>query len=287
MDLPGLRKQFIGFLSVLLIGSSTHLWGADVKPEDVIAKHLEAIGPQQARHDLKSRVVVGGSTYRVLVGGSGAIDGKFQFASEGPKSDILFKVNASGYLGEQFICDGSKMSVAGTYSDKHRSEFGIFVLDEGILLRDNLLGGVWSSGWPLLDLDARQAKVQSEGTKKVDGRELIVLRYKPKKNSDLVIQLYFDPQTYQHVMSSYNATISSSIGTGGETTSSQEQQTRYRLEEKFSVFKTQNGLTLPTHYDLRYTAELNNGFTKTVEWEVNASTIMNNQSIDPRAFQVP
>jgi hypothetical protein len=279
--------QLIGFLSLLLVCSSVHLWGADRKPEIVIAKHLESIGSRQARLGLKSRVVVGGATYRILVGGSGAIDGKFQFASEGLKTDILFKVNASGYLGEQFICDGNKMSVAGTYTDKHRSEFGIFVLDEGILLHDNLLGGVWSSGWPLLDLDARQAKVQSEGTKKLDGRELIVLRYKPKKNSDLEIRLYFDPQTYQHVMSTYNATVSSSIGTGGETTSSQEQQARHWLEEKFSDFKTQDGLTLPTHYDLRYTAELNNGFTKTVEWEVKASDIMNNQSIDPRAFQVP
>jgi hypothetical protein len=154
------------------------------------------------------------------------------------------------------------------------------------LLRDNLMGGVWSSGWPLLDIDAHKAKVQSEGTKKVDGRDLIVLRYKPKKSSDLEIQLYFDPLTYQHVMSSYKATVSSSIGTGGETTSSQEQQTRYRLEERFSDFRSSDGLTLPAHYDLRYTIELNNGFTKTVEWEVRATEIMNNQSVDPRAFKV-
>jgi len=262
------------------------LWAADVKPEDVIAKHLDAIGSVQARKDLKSRVVIGGATYRVLVGGSGAIDGKFQFASEGTKTDILFKVNANGFLGEQFICDGNKTSVAGTYTDKHRSEFGIFILDEDIVLRDGLLGGVWSSGWPLLDLDARKAKVQYDGAKKVDGRDLLVLRYKPKKNSDLEIQLYFDPKTYQHVMTSYKATVSSSIGTGGETTSSQEQQTRYHLEERFSDFRSAEGLTLPTHYDLRYTAELNNGFTKTVEWEIKATDIMNNQSIDPRAFKV-
>jgi hypothetical protein len=285
MRLPGFHKTLLTVLFSLSTASSA-LWGADIKPEEVLAKHLDAIGSAQARKTLKSRVVVGGATYRVLVGGSGAIDGKFQFASEGSKSDILFKVNANGFLGEQFICDGDKTSVAGTYSDKHRSEFGIFVLDEDILLRDNLMGGVWSSGWPLLDIDAHKAKVQSEGTKKVDGRDLIVLRYKPKKSSDLEIQLYFDPLTYQHVMSSYKATVSSSIGTGGETTSSQEQQTRYRLEERFSDFRSSDGLTLPAHYDLRYTVELNNGFTKTVEWEVRATEIMNNQSVDPRAFKV-
>jgi hypothetical protein len=281
-----LRRQIRSTLCFALAGCSALLWAADVKPADVIAKHLDSIGSAQVRKDLKSRVVIGGATYRVLVGGSGAIDGKFQFASQGTKTDVLFKVNANGFLGEQFICDGNKTSVAGTYTDKHRSEFGIFILDEDIVLRDSLLGGVWSSGWPLLDLEARKATIQSEGTKKVDGRDLIVLRYKPKKSSDLEIQLYFDPNTYQHVMTSFKATVSSSIGTGGETTSSQEQETRYRLEERFSDFKTSDGLTLPTHYDLRYTVELNNGFTKTVEWEVKATNIMNNQSIDPRAFEV-
>jgi hypothetical protein len=58
------------------------------------------------------------------------------------------------------------------------------------------------------------------------------------------------------------------------------------LEERFSDFQTKDGLTLPTHYDLRYTAELSNGFTKNIEWEVRATDIMNNQSIDPRAFEV-
>jgi hypothetical protein len=125
MRLPGFHKTLLTVLFSLSTASSA-LWGADIKPEEVLAKHLDAIGSAQARKALKSRVVVGGATYRVLVGGSGAIDGKFQFASEGSKSDILFKVNANGFLGEQFICDGDKTSVAGTYSDKHRSEFGIF-----------------------------------------------------------------------------------------------------------------------------------------------------------------
>ncbi len=58
---------------------------------------------------MKSRVVEGASTYRVLVGGTGAVDGKFHFASEGQKSDFLFKINAKGFLGEQFICDGNKI----------------------------------------------------------------------------------------------------------------------------------------------------------------------------------
>src|SRR6202167_2525269 len=184
------------FVSVL-IRASLPLCAADLKLGDIVVKHLDAIGSAPARSSLKSRVVQGGATYRILVGGTGAIDGKYVFASEGAKSNFLFKVNASGYLGEQFICDGNKTSVAGTYADKHRSEFGTFVLTQDIVLRDNLLGGVWSSGWALLDVESHKAKLHYEGMKKMDGRDLIALRYQPRKSTDLEIFLYFDPQTYQ------------------------------------------------------------------------------------------
>ncbi|MGB7331488.1 MAG: hypothetical protein WBD25_08880, partial [Terriglobales bacterium] len=73
---------------------------------------------------------------------------------------------------------------------------------------------------------------------------------------------------------------------GGETSQAGKQQTRYRIEERFSDFQSQDGLTLPTHYDLRFNLELSSGFTKLVEWEVKARNIMNNESIDARSFEV-
>jgi hypothetical protein len=234
---------------------------------------------------VKSRVVQGPATYRILVGGSGAIDGKSVVASEGRKSDYLFKINAGTYRGEQFICDGDKISVAGTYSDKTRSEFGNFVLTQDIVLRENLLGGVWSVGWPLLDLEGRKAKIHAEGMKKIDGKELLVLRYQPSKNTDLDIFLYFDPQTYRHMMTVYKMEPSTSVA-GGETAMAGKSTRRYRIDERFSDFQTADGLTLPTHYDIRYTLETESGFTKSVEWEVRATSIMNNISIDARSFQV-
>jgi hypothetical protein len=278
-------RQVAQILLVVLTSASISLWAADMTPEEVVAKHLTAIGTPQARNAVKSRVVLGQATYHVLVGGSGAIDGKSVIATEGQKSNFLFKVNTNEYRGEQFICDGDKISVTGTYSDKSRSEFGTFVLTQDALLRENLLGGVWSSGWPLLDIELRKAKLRYEGSKKLDGRELLALRYQPKKSTDLDILLLFDPQTYQHVMSLYRITIRAGIGTRGETSSAQMQETRYRIEERFSDFQAKDGLTLPTHYDLRYTLELDNGFSKSVEWEVKAINILNNESIDAHSFQ--
>lgn len=232
-----------------------------------------------------SRAIQAFATYRILVGGSGAVDGKAQMASEGCKSDFLFKINAGTYRGEQFIFDGEHVGVVGTYADKRRSEFGNFVLTRDILLRENLLGGVWSTSWALLDVEGRKAKLHSEGTKKVDGKELLAVRYIPKKNTDLDIVMYFDPQTFHHVMTIYRMEPPTSV-VGGETAQALKSTRRNRLEERFSDFQTINGLTLPTHYDLRYTLEAESGFTKSIEWEVQNANIVNNIGIDPRSFEV-
>jgi hypothetical protein len=259
------------------------LEAADMKPADLVAKHLDSIGSAQVRN-VKSRVVQAAATYRIWSGGSGAIDGKSVIATEGRKSNFLFKINSNGYHGEQFISDGDKISVAGTYSDKSRSEFGDFVLSQDIMLKETL-GGVWSTGWPLLDLESHKAQVHFEGSKKVDGHELLVLRFRPKKSTDLDIAMFFDPQTFRHVMTTYKASQQTGIAdTVIET--ARKQPTRYEVEEKFSDFQTVDGLTLPYHYDLRFTEELDTGFTKSVEWDVKATAIMNNISIDDRSFQV-
>jgi hypothetical protein len=280
---PGWQSLILLFL---LASATSLVWaGGDIKPEEVVAKHLEAIGTLEARKNIKSRVVQGPATYRIFSGGSGAIDGKCVIASEGVKTNYLFKLNASGYHGEQLISDGNRASVAGTYSDKTRSDFGDFVFAQNVMLREPLLGGVLTTGWPLLDLEGHKAQVHSEGIKRVDGQELIALRYRPKKGTDLDITLYFDPQTYRHVLTVYRASQQTGIGTD-EISTARKVPTRYEIEERFSDFKVVDGLTMPSHYDLRFTLEKENGFTKATEWEVKTVNIMNNLSIDPRSFEV-
>ncbi len=278
-SLKSAALTFMGFLACSAFAAA-----ADFTPEDVLAKHLQAIGTPAARSSIKTRVVQSGATYRVLQGGSGAIDGKSIYASEAQKTNFLLKINAGGFRGENFICDGDKISVAGTYSDKTRSEFGTFAFNQDVLLREDLLGGVWSVNWPLLNLEARKAKLHAEGTKKVDGKELLVLRYQPKKSTNLDIFLYFDPQTYQHVMSVYKLQPEISV-IGGETAQARKQTRRYQLEERFSDFHEVDGIMLPNHYDLRYTIEMEIGFTKSIEWEIRAVNIANNLSIDQRSFE--
>jgi hypothetical protein len=261
--------------------------------EDILRHHLDSIGTASTRAATKSRVVEGTASYRVLVGGSGQIDGKAVIVSEGRKLHMLLKIGAQQYRGEQFLCDGDKTSVTGTYSDKSRSEFGQFLRAEDLPIREGLLGGALSTAWPLLDLDSRKGKLRYQGLKKVDGIELHAVSYQPRKGTDLDTTLLFEPDTFRHVRTIYTVSLSAGLGMAAsgdrasETASASQQQTRYRIEEKFSDFKISDSLTLPHHYDLRFQEELQNGFTKQVEWEVSATRVLNNISVDPRNFQIP
>ena len=178
------------------------------------------------------------------------------------------------------------------------------------MLREGLLGGVLTTAWPLLNLDDRKAKLTVEGLKKVDGEEVYDVRYRPHKSTDLEIHLYFDPRSHRHVETAYSYSVSQGLtsmdpsmqnsgspfpgsdtipvgGTGSpETAQARQQQNRFRLVEKFSDFKTVDGVTLPTHYNIQFSQELQNGRTTLSEWDVKSLEVSNNAPVDARNFEV-
>jgi len=287
---------------------------ADLKPEEIVAKHLDSIGTSSARA-AKTRVVEGPVTYRILVGGAGNLDGKSVLVSQNQKLHFMMKLNNNLYHGEQFIFDGDRDEISFSTAKQTRSQFGEFVRVQDVVLREGLLGGVLSTAWPLYNLDTRKAKLSYEGMKKIDGKDLYQLRYKPKKSTDADILLYFDPTTFRHVETVYTIRVRAQLGnidpqianavpantgdigpvpppTGGvvgetnETATARQQETRYRLEERFSDFEAFNGLTLPTHYTIQFSQELGNGRTTVSEWAIVASQIQSGVGVDERNFQV-
>jgi hypothetical protein len=257
---------------------------ADLKPEDIIARHLDSIGSAEARV-AKSRVEQGTASFRVLVGGAGELTGKSGIVSEGHKLQLLISFPNQPYHGERFICDGQRVSVASSTSQQTRSSFAEFVRTQDAILREGLLTGTLSTAWPLLDLDQRKPKLSYEGLKKIDGRPLHDIQYHPKKSSDLQIHLYFDPETFRHVETVYELSFSPNVG-ATITESAQQKENRYQITEKFSDFKTTDGLTLPTHYDLQFSRELQDGTTSLWDWNLTFDQVSNNVGLDPRNFEI-
>jgi hypothetical protein len=252
---------------------------------DVLAHHLDAIGSADARSAAKTRVVQGTAAYRIVVGGSGRADGKTGLVSEGRKLRFMMKFTGVGYLGENLVFDGDGIGVSFANTNQSRSPFASFVSTQNVILRDGLLGGVLTTGWALLDVTDRKSKLTLEGVKKIDGQQVYQVRYVPHESSDLQILLYFDQETFRHVKTVYSTSVANNVGRT-ITESSKLLPERTTLEERFGDFKTVDGLTLPSHWNLQFTRELPNGSTTVSEWDLKEDQITNNMGLDPRNFAV-
>jgi hypothetical protein len=279
------RSTFLSVLTVL--GLFSRLFGQEHRPltaEDVVARHLDAIAPANVRASSKSRAVQGTAVYRILVGGSGSVEGKSGMVSEDHKLRFMVKFQRSDYRGEQFIFNDGKFEIAFANDDQTRSPFADFVRTHEAILREGLFGGVLSMNWALLDVPGRKPKLTYEGLKKIEGQQLHEMRYQPRKSSDLEIQLYFDPETFRHVRTVYRLSIGSNVGQD-ITQSAKQRPERIRLEERFSNFKDVDGQRLPEHWNIQFTRELPSGSTTVTEWDLSEGQIDNNIGLDPKNFE--
>jgi hypothetical protein len=264
---------------------------AESKPEEIVAKHLDSIGTPEARAAVKSRAVQGNLRFKILVGGGGEAVGSWGRVSQQRKSDFVMRFGKGDWRGEQFIFDGDRTSFAAATASHLRSNFAQFVNGHDFIVKEGLLGGELSTAWALQNLDVQKldqnrGRLVPMGMKKVDGRELQGLEYISKGASDMTVKLYFEPETYRHAMTVYSVVTIPSGVSNGIRRSAQQQEIRYTIEERFGDFKTDNGITLPRHYDLQYTEELQNGSTHVYDWDMTADKIVDNIDLNPGNFQI-
>jgi len=286
--------------------ASVSVFAENMKPEEIVARHLNSIGTADARAAIKSRVVQGSLKMHILVGGGADVTGTWGRVSEQRQSNFVMRFAAGGdWRGEQFIFDGEHTGFATATSSHTRSVFAQFVSSQDFIVKEGLLGGELSTAWALQNLDQNRAKLQSIGTKKVDGKELIGLQYLSKGSHDMQVKIYFDPDTFRHVMTVY--TVEIAPGMASEITENVYQhQNRYTIEERFSEFQAVDGLTIPTHYHLQYTQEVQTansdtgasitgpttthsellGTTRIYDWDMTAEQIRHNLTLDAKNFRV-
>lgn len=257
----------------------------DLKPEEIVAHHLDSIASQPARVATKSRVVQGTLKFRVPVGGAGEVNGTWGRVSSEQMSAFVMRFGVGDWRGEQFTFDGNKVGVAVATSSHQRSDFAQFISSQDFLIKEGLLGGEFSTGWALTRLEANHARVQSIGRKKVDGRELIGLQYFSKGARDMQVKMYFDPETFRHVLTIYSLEVAPNMASD-ITKSSSQKEIRYTLEERFGDFKTTEGVTLPTKYRLQWTEELQSGRTLLFDWQMTVTGLRDNVPLDAANFQL-
>ena len=271
--------QLSAFFALFFFALSFSAFSQKMKPEEILAKHLESIGTAEARSADKNRIMVGDANVIFVSQKNLPAQGRIVLASDGEKNFFGMSTNSLDYPSEKFSFDGNNAKVAYVKVGV-RSVLGNFISSNKVLLEESLLGGTLSTSWALLHMSDKKVKLTNEGTKKIDGKEVYAIGYSAK--SDVDITLYFDKETFRHVRTEYKRTSSAGIGKLPEQ-SSQFSETRLKLTEDFSDFKAENGLTLPHNYRINYSITGQNGTTE-IQWNFNFNEFAFNQKLDAGTF---
>lgn len=245
------RPAFALVLAWALTAGPVRAGEPKLKAEDVLVRHLTAIGP--ANSAATARTLKGRCAITAPASGdvAGALVGQFTLASTTSGFRLGMRFASATYPAEAFSHEGEKPAISFVQPGI-RSALGNFLIASDVILTEGLLGGVLNARWPLLALAERGAKLQCDGLKKFDGRELYRLSYRARKGQeDLEVRLFFEPDTFRHVASVYRKSRAQAMGTSVEQ-SSKESDTYFQLEETFGDFQAQEALVLPTAWTMRY-----------------------------------
>ena len=264
------------------------LWAQKkLKPEELVELHLDSIGPAELLENTESRVFRGRGVWKVMIGGQGHVPGAVFQASEGASCSFRFDTEGNpSYYGEHLIFNGENVRIFQGFQNgrSHLGEF--FQANQGII-REGLLGGVTSTAWPLLALETRRPKLKYAGLKKVAKRKLHRLDYKARKGGGSVrIQLFFEPETYRHVQTSYRYEIPGALGANPDASAGM-QRTYVQVTETFWNFQDIDGLTLPANWKIHYNRSNQGGGPGSAvsEWGTAFSTAVHNEPIDPAYYE--
>ncbi|HVS80962.1 MAG TPA: hypothetical protein VHE60_04450 [Pyrinomonadaceae bacterium] len=270
-------------LALLALVISSKSSAQKVKPEEVVARHLESIGSARERAAVTTRIIAGTSQVIFRTPPPGQATGRAVLASEGIKNLIGMSFPSPIYPREELGFNGNSF-IAAYVTPGVRSSLGSFLMTHDLIFKQGLMGGTLSSAWPLLDLKARGAQLEYAGTKKVDNRTLHELKYMPHSGSDLKISLFFDQETFQHVRTEYERVIAAPTGDRGYL-SGRGRETRYKMVEEFSEFRKEGGLTLPHTYRIKLIADTDSG-AFLADWEITLTQFAFNEKIDPNSFSI-
>lgn len=287
-------RLLLPLVVLVAVGISIRPAEADDKltPVELVAKHLESIGTPEARARVNGTRIKGNATVTVKLCGEGQIDGQVVMASHDAANLINMNFDVAAYPHEAMRYDGKKLTVSQLRPGT-RTCLANFFLTHEVMFKEGLVGGVLSESWALLNVQERNPKLEYSGLKKVGDKELHVLKYNPRKGSDLKITLYFDPASFRHVRTDYSRTIYATeqrrIAPGGPDLppASNQQASAARIEarEEFEDFKEEAGLNLPHTYKFHLSIQSETR-PALVDWVFNLKEYAFTSPVDAAEFVI-
>lgn len=264
------------FLALLLCAASVVASGDEPKlsGDEIVAKHLAAVGGREALAKLKTRIAIG------TVKKENEPEGKFAVMSEAPNRLSVFYGFRDYdlrmiYDGKQAIIrpDFPVRQVGDTIADKYRE-----ILSSGLMFNS-------ASLYNLIDTAAAgDLKFEAKGTKKVAGRSAYVVELKAGKGTKM--RLYFDTESFMWVRTDYGSVhLSQAMG---EFTNDRVNQGGSEATVDFYIeasdFRDVDGVKLPFKFQQVMTIPvLHERAVGTITETIQE--YRHNVEIDPKMFQ--
>lgn len=272
-------------LTLVLCPISSTISAQEMSLDDLTAKHIASVGAKEKIASIKNLFLLGDAGFKIQ-GSASQLSGKAAILSDKGRVTWALTFKSNEYPQDKFGFDGKKAIIRRT-SPEGRSLLTQFINDNRRLLEDGILGGALSRTWAFVG-GGTKARMKVAGTKKIDGRDTIVVDYNPK-GGDFVSKLYFDKETLRHVRSEHTVAQSAVQGSGIDSSAGQAGSLT-KLTEEFSEFKKMGELNLPTVYKVTYSrsgvgnVSTQAGTSREVEWSFKFTDFAVDQDLADDAF---
>ncbi|HEX8142250.1 MAG TPA: hypothetical protein VF553_06605 [Pyrinomonadaceae bacterium] len=272
-----MRKQLAGLaLLLLLLGfSALQVAADDKKPaltaEEIISKHLAAVGGKEALARFKTRIAIG------TVKRENDPDSKMAIMSEAPNRISAVFVFPSYDL--RFTYNGSN----ATLQPQIPRQFAVFESKYREIVASGLMFNSISL-YNILLQPPESVKFQAKGTKKIKGRETYAVEVKRSKGD--AMRLYFDAETFMWVRTDYGKThVTAEIKPfTNDPVSRGEDDLTVDFYIETSDFRDVDGIKLPFRFEQVVTYPiLRQARSGTIIGTI--TEYRHNEAIDPQMFQ--
>lgn len=260
------RFALVAFVAILISGTLSSVSAKDPSVEEVIKKHLDAVGSSENRSKLTT----------LFTGGTVEFEARSPYVKGGGRAVIVSDAknfyfsmgfNSNNYPFEKIGYFDGKVTLPFVTSGE-RSALGGFLNEHQQMIAEGIFGGALSMQWMNNISNVQKLRMRMAGSRKIGNTRAWVIEAQSlaKGSGEFKARLFFDADNFQHIRSEFRREIRAGVIFNGRRNAFNDGY--LLLTEDFSNFKTNEGITLPSKYVIQFQTD-SPGMTFESTWTID------------------